>query len=141
MIDRRDALKLALGSAAALAAPAVLAQMPAKPRTRVIFLGTKGGPRVGNGASNPANLVVVNDTPLVIDCGMGVSRQLVTAGVPIPSVKHIFITHHHSDHIRRYTQGLRSLVTIRTAYSQPASIISECYSNRKADQGLGCLVS
>jgi ribonuclease BN (tRNA processing enzyme) len=102
MIDRRDALRLALGSAAALAVPAVLAQMPAKPRTRVIFLGTKGGPRVGNGASNPANLVVVNDTPLVIDCGMGVSRQLVTAGVPIPSVKYIFITHHHSDHNLEY---------------------------------------
>ena len=44
MIDRRDVLKLALGSAAALASPA-LAQ-PAKPRTRIVFLGTKGGPRV-----------------------------------------------------------------------------------------------
>jgi ribonuclease BN (tRNA processing enzyme) len=101
MIGRRDALKLALGSAAALAAPAVLAQ-PARPRTRIVFLGTKGGPRVGIGASNPANLVMVNNTPFVIDCGMGVSRQLVSAGVPIPSVKYIFITHHHSDHNLEY---------------------------------------
>jgi ribonuclease BN (tRNA processing enzyme) len=101
MIDRRNALKLALGSAALLAAPAVRAQ-DAKPRTRIVFLGTKGGPRVGNGASNPANLVVVNDTPFVIDCGMGVSRQLVSAGVPIPSVKYIFISHHHSDHNLEY---------------------------------------
>ncbi len=101
MIDRRNALKLALGSAAALAAPAVFAQS-AKPRTRIVFLGTKGGPRVGNGASNPANLVVVNDTPFVIDCGMGVSRQLVNAGVPIPSVKYVFISHHHSDHNLEY---------------------------------------
>jgi len=100
MADRRDVLKLALGSAAALAAPA-LAQ-PARPRTRIVFLGTKGGPRVGIGASNPANLVMVNDTPFVIDCGMGVSRQLVSAGVPIPSVKYIFITHHHSDHNLEY---------------------------------------
>ena len=101
MIDRRTTLKLALGSAALLAAPAVRAQ-GAKPRTRIVFLGTKGGPRVGNGASNPANLVVVNDTPFVIDCGMGVSRQLVNAGVPIPSVKYIFISHHHSDHNLEY---------------------------------------
>ncbi|GKQ54090.1 MBL fold metallo-hydrolase [Bradyrhizobium sp. Ce-3] len=101
MIDRRNALKLALGSAAVLAAPAVRAQN-AKPRTRIVFLGTKGGPRVGIGASNPANLVVVNDTPFVIDCGMGVSRQLVSAGVPIPSVKYIFISHHHSDHNLEY---------------------------------------
>src|SRR6267378_423497 len=101
MIDRRDVLKLALGSAAALASP-VLAQSPAKPRTRIVFLGTKGGPRVTTSASNPANLVVVNDTPFVIDCGMGVSRQLAAAGVPIPSVKYIFISHHHSDHNLEY---------------------------------------
>ncbi|MDH2382987.1 MBL fold metallo-hydrolase [Bradyrhizobium sp. CER78] len=101
MIDRRSTLKLALGSAAMLAAPIVRAQN-AKPRTRIVFLGTKGGPRVGIGASNPANLLVVNDTPFVIDCGMGVSRQLVSAGVPIPSVKYIFISHHHSDHNLEY---------------------------------------
>jgi ribonuclease BN (tRNA processing enzyme) len=102
MIDRRDVLKLALGSAAAIAAPAAFAQTPAKPRTRIVFLGTKGGPRIGIGASNPANLVMVNDTPFVIDCGMGVSRQLVAAGVPIPSVKYILISHHHSDHNLEY---------------------------------------
>jgi len=102
MIDRRDVLKLALGSAAAIAAPAAFAQTPARPRTRIVFLGTKGGPRIGIGASNPANLVMVNDTPFVIDCGMGVSRQLVIAGVPIPSVKFIFISHHHSDHNLEY---------------------------------------
>src|SRR5262249_59857633 len=95
-------LKLSLSSAAALAAPAVFAQAD-KPRTRLVFLGTKGGPRVGGiPPSNPANLVVVNGTPFVIDCGMGVSRQLVSAGVPIPSVKYILITHHHSDHNLEY---------------------------------------
>jgi ribonuclease BN (tRNA processing enzyme) len=102
MIDRRNALKLALGSAAALAAPAVLAQAQAKPRTKIVFLGTKGGPRVGVGPSNPANLVMVNDTPFVIDCGMGVSHQLLSAGVPLESVKYIFISHHHSDHNLEY---------------------------------------
>ena len=101
MIDRRSALKLALSSAAAFATSPGFAQT-AKPRTRIVFLGTKGGPRIGVGASNPANLVVVNDTPFVIDCGMGVSRQLVSAGVPIPSVKYIFISHHHSDHNLEY---------------------------------------
>jgi ribonuclease BN (tRNA processing enzyme) len=101
MIDRRDALKLTLAGAAAFAAPALLAQT-AKPRTRIVFLGTKGGPRVGVGPSNPANLVMVNDTPFVIDCGMGVSHQLVTAGVPLEQVKYIFISHHHSDHNLEY---------------------------------------
>jgi len=101
MVDRRDALKLGLSAAAALTAPAAFAQA-AKPRTRIVFLGTKGGPRVGLGRSNPANLVVVNDTPFVIDCGMGVSRQLVAAGVPLETVRYIFISHHHSDHNLEY---------------------------------------
>ena len=101
MMDRRAMLGLGLGAAGALAAPAVFAQSD-KPRTRIIFLGTKGGPRVGIGTSNPASLVVVNGTPYLIDCGMGVSRQLVAAHVPIPSVKYIFISHHHSDHNLEY---------------------------------------
>ena len=101
MVDRRDVLKLGLSAAAALTAPAAFAQA-AKPRTRIVFLGTKGGPRVGLGRSNPANLVVVNDTPFVIDCGMGVSRQLVAAGVPLEAVRYIFISHHHSDHNLEY---------------------------------------
>lgn len=101
MIDRRHALKLALSGAAAVAAPAVFAQAD-KPRTRIVFLGTKGGPRVGLGPSNPANLVVVNGTPFVIDCGMGVSHQLVAAGIPLESIKYIFISHHHSDHNLEY---------------------------------------
>ena len=101
MVDRRDVLKLGLSAAAALTAPATFAQA-AKPRTRIVFLGTKGGPRVGLGRSNPANLVVVNNTPFVIDCGMGVSRQLVAAGVPLETVKYILISHHHSDHNLEY---------------------------------------
>lgn len=101
MIDRRNALKLALGSAVAFAGPPAFAQT-VKPRTRIVFLGTKGGPRIDNGLSNPANLVMVNDTPFVIDCGMGVSRQPVSAGVPLSSMKYIFISHHHSDHNLEY---------------------------------------
>ena len=101
MIDRRDVLRLSLGGMTALAAPEAFAQMK-KPRTRIVLLGTKGGPRVGLNAANPANLVVVNEVPYVIDCGAGVSRQLVAAGVPIPQVKYIFITHHHSDHNLEY---------------------------------------
>ena len=101
MIGRRGVLRLSLASAGALAVPRVFAQMK-KPRTRLVLLGTKGGPRIGLNASNPANLVVVNDVPFVVDCGAGVSHQLIAAGVPIPQVKYIFITHHHSDHNLEY---------------------------------------
>lgn len=68
-------------------------------KTRLILLGTGGGPRVTKGGrSKPATLIVVKDVPYVIDCGEGVAHQLVEAGVSLNSVRNVLITHHHSDH-------------------------------------------
>jgi ribonuclease BN (tRNA processing enzyme) len=74
-----------------------------KKGTRVILLGTKGGPRVGEaGRSNPSTLILINDVPYIVDCGYGTSRQLLSAGVPLNRVRYLFITHHHSDHNLEY---------------------------------------
>ena len=67
-----------------------------------MFLGTKGGPRVETGRSNPANLIEINGTRIVLDCGMGVSHQLAEAQVSLTSLKYILISHHHSDHNLEY---------------------------------------
>jgi ribonuclease BN (tRNA processing enzyme) len=67
--------------------------------TRLILLGTNGGPRVAAGRANAANVVVVNDRPYLIDCGYGVTRQLIAAGISLQDVRTILITHHHSDHV------------------------------------------
>ena len=70
-----------------------------KKPTRVVLLGTKGGPSVGrSGRSNPATLIVINDVPYLIDCGYGATKQLISAGVAVNQLRYIFITHHHSDH-------------------------------------------
>ena len=70
-----------------------------KKPTRVVLLGTKGGPRVGEaGRSNPGTLIVINDVPYLVDCGYGTSKQLIAAGVALNRVRYVFITHHHSDH-------------------------------------------
>jgi ribonuclease BN (tRNA processing enzyme) len=69
-----------------------------KKPTRIILLGTKGGPRVAEGRSNSSTLILINDIPYVVDCGYGTSRQLVNAGVALNRLRYIFITHHHSDH-------------------------------------------
>lgn len=67
--------------------------------TRVILLGTKGGPRLGEaGRSNPSTLIMINDVPYLVDCAYGTSKQLITAGVALNRVRYVFITHHHSDH-------------------------------------------
>lgn len=74
-----------------------------KKETRVILLGTRGGPRIGaSGRSNPSTLVLINDVPYVVDCGYGTSRQLLAAGVAHQRLRYVFITHHHSDHNLEY---------------------------------------
>jgi ribonuclease BN (tRNA processing enzyme) len=47
-------------------------------------------------------VIVTNNAAYVIDCGDGVARQLVLAGVPLTVIRHVFITHQHSDHNADY---------------------------------------
>src|SRR5256885_11404738 len=70
--------------------------------TRLILLGTGGGPRPRKASSAPAQVIVSNNVAYVVDCGDGVARQLVMANVPLANIKSIFITHHHSDHNADY---------------------------------------
>ena len=71
-------------------------------KTRLIHLGTGGGPRPRTANSAPAQVIVTNGAAYVVDCGNGVARQLAFAGVPLSSLRHIFVTHHHSDHNADY---------------------------------------
>jgi len=66
---------------------------------RLILLGTQGGPFIRSYRQTPsANLIVYKSTPIVVDTGFGVTFKLLDAGINLPSIKYIFITHHHSDH-------------------------------------------
>ena len=66
--------------------------------TRLILLGTAGGPRPRKGRSGPAQAIVSGGSIYVIDCGYGVAHQMVLAGLPLDRLRNVFITHHHSDH-------------------------------------------
>jgi ribonuclease BN (tRNA processing enzyme) len=44
----------------------------------------------------------VDGVPYLVDCGPRVTGQLVAAGIPLQSIRKIFITHHHSDHNIEY---------------------------------------
>jgi len=94
-VNRRRVFLKSIAAVAALAPLRPLAQS----RTRLVLLGTGGGPRVtAKGRAKPATLIVANGIPYVIDCGDGVSLQLVRAGVALDTLRYVFITHHHSDH-------------------------------------------
>lgn len=71
-------------------------------RSRLILLGTAGGPTPKPSRAAPANAIVIGGRTYVIDCGNGVARQLARAGISTTSIRDVFITHHHSDHDADY---------------------------------------
>jgi ribonuclease BN (tRNA processing enzyme) len=103
------ALPIHAAKAQAVAPGAV--NTPAKPpadTTVLTLLGTQGGPGVTVQRAGESNLLTIRGKYYLIDAGIGVSRRLAEAGVPLASISKIFITHQHNDH----TAGLFGLMTL-----------------------------
>jgi ribonuclease BN (tRNA processing enzyme) len=98
--SRRSFLAGAIGVCASAFVTADPVAQAAK--TRLILLGTGGGPRPRKAASASAQAIVVNGALYVVDCGDGVARQIVSAGLSLGNLRHVFLTHHHSDHNADY---------------------------------------
>lgn len=64
----------------------------------LVVLGSAGGPQPHPGKAAPATAAVVDGDIHVIDCGNGVGRQIVAAGLELSALRSVFITHHHVDH-------------------------------------------
>lgn len=106
-MDRRTFLH-GLGAAALLASaprarasgvgPKVVSAPGSRPGSRLVLLGTAGGPTPKPNRFPAAYALVVGDDILVIDAGNGTAQQLVRAGLNLNRVRHVFVSHHHSDH-------------------------------------------
>ncbi len=76
-------------------------------KSQIVFLGT-GNPNADPDRSGPALAIVVNDTPYLVDCGAGVVRRAAAAhrngiaALEVENLKHLFVTHLHSDHTLGY---------------------------------------
>lgn len=94
-----------------------VAQSGPKPEasgTKLITLGTRGGPLPTKDRTQSSNLLVVNGTLYLIDAGDGVTRRIVQSGHDFRKVGKIFITHPHSDH----TAGLATLLVSQWEYQR-----------------------
>src|SRR5437660_12414939 len=72
--------------------------LPPKTGTRLITLGTRGGPIPMVGRAQSSNALIVNGTPYIVDAGEGVTRRLTRAGIATRDINTIFNTQPHSDH-------------------------------------------
>ena len=86
--------------------------------TRLITLGTRGGPIPMVGRAQSANVLIVNGAPYIVDAGEGVTRRLIRAGIAIRDIDSIFITHPHSDH----TGGLGGLLSTEYDYNRTKAV-------------------
>ena len=92
----------------------------ALPETRVVLLGTKGGPTPSPFRA-PASVAIVTGGRLYqVDCPNGVAGQLAKAAIRLDQLSQVFITHNHSDHVLdagsllvlAWGSGLKSPVTV-----------------------------
>jgi len=100
---------------------ALLDPLRAQRRTRLVLLGTAGGPTPKVARAAPAQAIVAGDRVYLIDCGDGVARQLALAGLPLRDLRAIFLTHHHSDHNAGY--GPLLVVGWTSGISAPIDVI------------------
>jgi ribonuclease BN (tRNA processing enzyme) len=122
-VSRRTFLAQSAALAAVVPAAGQPPPLPAS-GTRLVLLGTGGGPSPKPDRSAPAQAVVVDGRVYVVDCGNGTPRQYVRAGLTFPALAGVFITHQHSDHnadfgnlfLLGWTTGLSHVVP---AYGPP----------------------
>lgn len=98
MISRRSFLSMTASCAGAV----WLGPQAPAPRTRLVLLGTAGGPTPKVSRAAPAQAIVAGDRVYLVDCGDGVARQLAIAKLPLGDLRAVFITHQHSDHMAGY---------------------------------------
>lgn len=96
MTTRREFLMASAAVLRAATLPHVRAR--ALSPSRLILLGTAGGPTPKPNRAAPSQVIVVNGASYVIDCGNGVARQMILAGLKLGSIRSVFLTHQHSDH-------------------------------------------
>ncbi|MEM1297882.1 MAG: MBL fold metallo-hydrolase [Pseudomonadota bacterium] len=84
-------------------------------------MGVKGGPSIRPGSNMPTSILLqLGGRNILVDAGLGVTRGLCDAGVSLPSVERIFVTHLHSDHYielgpyfhTAWTTGLKAPVPV-----------------------------
>ncbi|CAN5921005.1 MBL fold metallo-hydrolase [soil metagenome] len=70
--------------------------------TKLLLLGTMAGPVLNATRAMSSQIVFVDGHGYLIDCGYGAIGRMTEAGIRLPQIEQVFLTHHHSDHTADY---------------------------------------
>ncbi len=107
VLSAMAASAVALGTVGATAAPAA-ASRPSVPRRPtwgkldLLLLGTKAGPPVDPLRTGISSALRVDGATYVVDAGRSAVTQYIKSGLDLASLKGMFITHLHADHVADY---------------------------------------
>lgn len=130
MINRRNLLSTFGVGVLANTLPASLFAAQSETNTKVILLGTQGGPNFNLQRGETASMLLVDNVPYLIDCGYGAKRAILAAGVNFLNLSTIFLTHLHDDHIgdlpgllsNQWTQGRVEPTAVYGPYGTDAMV-------------------
>jgi ribonuclease BN (tRNA processing enzyme) len=99
--------------------------------TSVVLLGTAAGPVPQWPRNMNSQALIVDGHSYVVDCGNGIVRQIVDAGIPYETITNFFITHLHPDHVFDY---LPAITCSRSIGPQPGfRTVVNTYGRGRAD--------
>lgn len=119
----------AQGASAATSAAARSGQSASRHRTRLVLLGTAGGPVAwGSGRSGVSTAIAYEDRVYVVDLGLGSFQRLGeselvppgTTNTALTNVRGIFFTHMHSDHLADWPGVFTTAPTNTSGRTSPA---------------------
>lgn len=70
--------------------------------TKLVLLGTMAGPVLHPSRAMCSQVIFVDGHGYLVDCGYGAVGRMTQAGIRLPQIDQIFLTHHHSDHTADY---------------------------------------
>ena len=111
-------------------APPAAAAKPVPKGTKLVMLGTRGGPGVDINRSETACALVSDGVTYLLDCGYGTMRALVASGLGFQKVDTMFLTHLHDDHTadiaallaHQWTGGKTAPTNIYGPYATAATV-------------------
>ena len=117
-IRAAGAIVLAAAFSLGAVSSAASRNQPGDAAATFVTLGTGSGPTPQKQRAQPANFLMAGDQGILIDVGDGAAQQLGKIGVPLETVRTIFISHLHFDH----TGGLFGLLSRRFQLLVPGQL-------------------